>query len=179
MATTQSKGGSKSATKKTAARKSGPNDAIKLLEADHRQVDKWFAEFEATNGAKTKTKLVEQICLALKVHTQIEEEIFYPASRDVLSTDQEDMVDEAVVEHAAAKQLIAELEQMEVGEDLYDAKVKVLQEMIEHHVEEEEKDYFPACRKAGMDVEAVGLQLAQRKEELMGQMTRLNGQPMQ
>lgn len=176
MATPQS---SKSKTAKKTAKRATTHDAVKLLEADHRQVEKWFKEFEATNGAKTKAKLVEQICLALKVHTQIEEEIFYPVSREALSTDQEDMVDEAVVEHASAKQLIGELEQMEPGEDLYDAKVKVLSELIEHHVEEEETEYFPACRKAGMDMETTGLKLAQRKEELMGQLTKLNGHPVQ
>lgn len=182
MATTQTRKAKSGGAKKTTARKTtrrSPNDAIKLLEADHRQVEKWFKEFEATNGQKTKTKLVEQICTALKVHTQIEEEIFYPASREVLSGEDEEMVDEAVVEHAAAKTLIAEIEAMDVGEELFDAKVKVLQEMIEHHVEEEEKEYFPEVRKTEMDLEAIGLQMASRKEELMTQMTRVNGQMVQ
>jgi len=180
MASTQKSksGGAKSTAKKT-SQKASPNDAIKLLEADHRQVEKWFKEFEATNGEKTKTKLVEQICLALKVHTQIEEEVFYPVSREFLNTEDEEMVDEAVVEHAAAKTLIAEIEAMEVGDDLFDAKVHVLMEMIEHHVEEEEKEYFPETRKTEMDMEAVGAQMAARKEELMGQMTRVNGQMVQ
>ncbi len=178
MASTQS-AKSKATAKKAATRKAAANDAIKLLEADHRQVEKWFAEFEKTNGKVTKTKLVEQICTALKVHTQIEEEIFYPASREVLNAEQEEMVDEAVVEHASAKQLIAEIEQMEVGDDLYDAKVKVLSELIEHHVEEEEKEYFPTVRKTDLDLEAIGMQLASRKEELMSMMSRKNGQPIQ
>lgn len=180
MATTQTRKTKSSSSKKTASRRrTSPNDAIKLLEADHRQVDKWFKEFEATNGQKTKAKLAEQICTALKVHTQIEEEIFYPASREAFSAEQEEMVDEAVVEHAAAKNLIAEIEAMDVGEELFDAKVKVLQEMIEHHVEEEEKEYFPEVRKTDMDLEAIGMQLASRKEELMAQMTRVNGQIVQ
>ncbi|HEX5776716.1 MAG TPA: hemerythrin domain-containing protein [Caulobacteraceae bacterium] len=173
----KSGGAKKSTARKT--QRTGPNDAIKLLEADHRQVEKWFKEFEATNGQKTKDKLAEQICTALKVHTQIEEELFYPASREALSSEQEEMVDEAVVEHAAAKTLIAEIEAMDVGEELFDAKVKVLQEMIEHHVEEEEKEYFPAVRKTEMDLEAIGAQMAQRKEELMGQMARVNGRVIQ
>lgn len=179
MATTQTRKTKSSGAKKTTARKTTPNDAVKLLEADHRQVEKWFKEFEATNGSKTKAKLAEQICTALKVHTQIEEEIFYPASREALPTDKEELVDEAVVEHAAAKTLIAEIEAMEPGDELYDAKVKVLQEMIEHHVEEEEKEYFPATRKTDMDMEAIGSQMARRKEELMGQMTRVNGRVIQ
>ena len=181
MATTQPRK-TKSGSKKTTTRRTqrtSPNDAIKLLEADHRQVEKWFKEFEATNGQKTKAKLAEQICTALKVHTQIEEEIFYPASRKAFSAEQEEMVDEAVVEHASAKNLIAEIEAMEVGDELFDAKVHVLMEMIEHHVEEEEKEYFPAVRKTEMDLEAIGVQMAQRKEELMGQMTRVNGQMVQ
>ena len=173
----KSSGAKKSTARKT--QRTSPNDAIKLLEADHRQVEKWFKEFEATNGQKTKDKLAEQICTALKVHTQIEEELFYPASREALPSDKEEMVDEAVVEHAAAKNLIAEIEAMDVGEELFDAKVKVLQEMIEHHVEEEEKEYFPAVRKTEMDLEAIGVQMAQRKEELMGQMTRVNGRIIQ
>ena len=180
MATTQArKTKSGGAKKTTRTQRTTPNDAIKLLEADHRQVEKWFKEFEATNGQKTKAKLAEQICTALKVHTQIEEELFYPASREALSSDQEEMVDEAVVEHASAKNLIAEIEAMDVGEELFDAKVKVLSELIEHHVEEEEKEYFPEARKTEMDMEALGLQMASRKEELMAQMTRVNGQVVQ
>ena len=178
---TPHKSKSSGARKSTARRtqRTSPNDAIKLLEADHRQVEKWFKEYEATNGQKTKDKLAEQICTALKVHTQIEEELFYPASREALPGDKEEMVDEAVVEHAAAKNLIAEIEAMEVGDELFDAKVKVLQEMIEHHVQEEEKEYFPAVRKTEMDLEAIGAQMAQRKEELMAQMTRVNGRVIQ
>ena len=181
MASTQKSksGGSKSSSASRKTQRATPNDAIKLLEADHKQVAKWFEEFEATNGAKTKAKLAEQICLALKVHTQIEEEIFYPASREAFSSEQEEMVDEAVVEHASAKNLIAEIEAMEVGDELFDAKVHVLMEMIEHHVEEEEKEYFPEARKTDMDMEALGIQMAERKEQLMAQLTRVNGQTVQ
>ena len=156
---------------------SGGQDAIQLLKADHREVEKMFAEFEKTNGAATKTRLADQICLALKVHTQIEEEIFYPAAREALSD--EEMVDEAVVEHAAAKDLIAEIEAMDVGEDLFDAKVKVLSEQIEHHVEEEEKEMFPKLQKTDMDMRALGLRMAERKTELMSSMARPNGHRIQ
>ncbi len=99
---------------------------------------------------------------------QVEEEIFYPTSREFLAD--EDIVDEAVVEHAAAKDLIAEIETMQPGEELYDAKVTVLQEQIEHHVEEEETEYFPKLKKTDMDMKGVGAQLNARKEELKGQM---------
>jgi hemerythrin-like domain-containing protein len=177
MATTQtgkSKSGSKSRSTST---RSGEKDAIQLLKADHREVEGMFRDFEKTNGEVTKGRLAEKICLALKVHTQIEEEIFYPAARDALSD--EDMVDEAVVEHAAAKDLIAEIEAMEPGEDLFDAKVKVLSEQIEHHVEEEEKEMFPKLQKTDMDMRALGLRMAERKTELMSSMARPNGQRVQ
>ena len=180
--TSKSKSGSKTRSKsssrsKSAATRSGEQNAIQLLKADHREVEGMFSQFEKTNGMATKAKLAEQICLALKVHTQIEEEIFYPAARDALSD--EEMVDEAVVEHAAAKDLIAEIEAMEPGEDLFDAKVKVLSEQIEHHVEEEEKEMFPKLQKTDMDMRALGVRMAQRKTELMSSMARPNGQRIQ
>jgi hemerythrin superfamily protein len=150
-------------------------DAIALLEADHRAVEKLFRDYEKTDSSDRKEKLSAQICLALKVHTRIEEEIFYPAARDALKANQEEMVDEAIVEHASAKALIGEIEQMEVDEDLYDAKVKVLSEMIEHHVGEEEKQFFPACRRTDMDLDALGARMAARKAELTRKLARPNG----
>jgi hypothetical protein len=163
----------KTTARKTATAKTP--DAIKLLEADHKEVAAWFKDYDKTESPAKKAKLSEKICLALKVHTQIEEEIFYPASREALKADKEEIVDEAVVEHASAKALIAEIEQMEVDEDLYDAKVKVLGELIEHHVGEEEKEYFPACRKTDMDMTALGARMAARKDELMTRLARPNG----
>ena len=167
---------SPSASKASTARKStgkgasaakGP-DAITLLKAAHRAVEKLFGQFEKARDENRKKALADEICLELKVHTQIEEEIFYPACRDAL--DDEDLIDEAVVEHAAAKELIGEIEGMEPSDDLYDAKVTVLQEQIEHHVEEEEQELFPKARKAKMDTKAIGERLKARKDELMGQM---------
>lgn len=180
--TSKSKSSSKSRSSSRAksastAKRSGQQDAIQLLKADHREVEKMFAQFEKTNGSATKSKLAEQICLALKVHTQIEEEIFYPAAREALTD--EEMIDEAVVEHAAAKDLIAEIEAMDVGEDLFDAKVKVLSEQIEHHVEEEEKEMFPKLQKKDMDMRMLGMRMAERKKELMSSMARPNGQRIQ
>jgi hemerythrin superfamily protein len=176
MATTHT-GKSKSGSKSRSTARSDKQNAIQLLKADHREVEGMFSDFEKTNGAVAKGKLAEKICLALKVHTQIEEEIFYPAARDALSD--EDMIDEAVVEHAAAKDLIAEIEAMEPGEDLFDAKVKVLSEQIEHHVEEEEKEMFPKLLKTDMDMRALGLRMAERKTELMSSLARPNGQRIQ
>lgn len=174
MATTQT-GKGKSTSPRKAARKAAP-DAIKLLEADHKEVRAWFKEYDGLETPGKKARLSEKICLALKVHMQIEEEIFYPASREALKVTEEEMVDEAVVEHGSAKALVGEIEQMEVDEGLYDARVKVLGEIIEHHVGEEEKGYFPACRKADMDLAALGEQMLARKAELMKKLARPNGQ---
>lgn len=151
-------------------------DAIALLKADHRKVEELFASFEAAKGDGRKKALAEQICMELTVHTKIEEDVFYPACEGAV---EEDLLKEAYVEHDGAKVLIAEIEAGGPDDEFYEAKVKVLSEMIEHHVEEEEKEYFPACRKAGMDLEGLGQQMAQRKEELMAQLTRLNGQRVQ
>jgi len=142
-------------------------DAIALLKADHRKVEDLFASFESARGADRKQKLVQQICTELTVHTMIEEEIFYPACKGAV---EQDLVDEAYVEHDGAKVLIAELLGGAPDEEFYDAKVKVLQEQIEHHVEEEEKrveGMFSQARKAGLDMDALGEQMAARKSELM------------
>jgi hemerythrin superfamily protein len=136
---------------------------------DHRAVEKLFKQYEkAKENPAEKQAIFQQIYMELAVHTQIEEEIFYPASRPHI--DEEDIVNEAEVEHASAKDLMAQLQKMKPEDPYYDAKVKVLQEMIEHHVEEEEKEYFPECRKSDMDLKAVGEQMKARKEELMAKM---------
>ena len=146
-----------------------PRDGLQLLAADHRKVEDLFARFEKASGASAKEKLVKQICTELKVHAQIEEEVYYPAIRGKV---EEDALDEAYVEHDSAKLLINELEAAEPDEAFYDAKVKVLQELIEHHVKEEEKErdnLFQQTRAADIDLEALGAQLAARKAELMAQ----------
>jgi iron-sulfur cluster repair protein YtfE (RIC family) len=147
-------------------------DAIALLKADHRAVEKLFAQFDKARGDARRKALADRICHELRVHMQIEEEIFYPASRLCLKN--QDIVDEAVVEHAAARDLIDEIEAMAPGEELYEAKVTVLCEQIEHHVDEEEADYFPKVRKTGIDLNAIGARLQARKDELMAE-TRPNG----
>ena len=167
MATTAKTKHRKSVAKK-ARHPSAPKDAIALLVADHKEVEGWFDEYEDASGSPAKAKLVQQIILALKVHTQIEEEIFYPAARK--ATKDNDLLDEAVVEHAGAKNLIAQLETAKPGDDLYDAKVKVLGEQIKHHVEEEEGELFPEAKESGMDLVALGEQMAARKAELMSQL---------
>jgi hemerythrin superfamily protein len=143
-------------------------DAIALLTADHREVADMFEQFDQLGDRATasKEKLKDKICKALIAHTMIEEEIFYPAVRGKIE-EGEDMVDEAVVEHAAAKDLIQQLQEMQPDDELYDAKVKVLGEQIEHHVKEEEKEMFPKVKKSGLDLLALGQEMAMRKQELM------------
>jgi len=142
-------------------------DAIELLMADHNRVSKLFAEFDALKGEggeEAKSTLVAQICQELTVHTAIEEEIFYPAVRDAIEDD--DLMDEALVEHAGAKELISQLQVADPEDDLYDAKVTVLGEQIGHHVEEEEGNMFPRARGSGIDTMSLGAALLKRKSEL-------------
>lgn len=152
---------------KAIATKSGEVDAISLLVQDHEHVADLFEQFDGLGerAKVSKKKLADQICNELIKHTTVEEEIFYPAIR-AAGKEFEDMIDEAVVEHGSAKQLIADVLAMQPGDDLYDAKVKVLSELIEHHVDEEENDLFPKVRKTRLDLVALGEAMAQRKEEL-------------
>jgi hypothetical protein len=171
MATSTKKAKAKGAARKRAgsARKSAGNDAIALLMADHRQVEKWFDEFQSARAQERKQELAGKICQALKVHTQIEHEIFYPAFLE--ATDDEDIHHEAEVEHDGAKKLIAEIEKTGPSDDYFDARVKVLSEMIRHHVKEEEKrgGMFAEARQSDMDLQALGSELAARKAELSGE----------
>ena len=152
-------------------------DAVSDLMRDHRAVEKLFKEYEKAEDESRKEEIFHQIHMELTVHTTIEEEIFYPASREFVKD--EEMVKEAEVEHASAKDLMAQLNKMSPSDDYYDAKVKVLQEMIEHHVEEEESEYFPELRKSDMDLKGIAEPMRARKEELMGQMARVNGRMVQ
>jgi hemerythrin superfamily protein len=143
-------------------------DAIALLKADHRKVEDLFADFEKARGDGRKERLAKEICLELSVHSMIEEEIFYPACEGKVD---EDLLKESFVEHDAAKLLVAEIDAAEGESDEYfDAKVKVLQEEIEHHVKEEERretGLFAQARDADLDMDALGEQLAARKQELL------------
>ena len=175
MAATQSQSESraKSSARKGASKSSsaGP-DAIKLLKDDHRQVEDWFEQFEGANSDSKKQKLAAQICAALTVHTQIEEEVFYPACREAGIED--DMMDEADVEHDGAKKLIAEIEAGKPGDDHWDAKVKVLGEMIKHHVKEEEQrgGMFANAKQADLDLKGLGAEMKARKDQLTKEMKR-------
>ena len=151
-------------------------DAVALLKTDHRTVEDLFAQFEKASGDGKKQKLAMQICAELTVHAKIEEEIFYPACEGKV---EEDLIKEAYVEHDGAKVLISEIESGTPSDEYYDAKVKVLQEQIEHHVEEEERrmeGMFAQARKAGLDMDALGEELAKRKAQLMAEI-KANGLP--
>jgi hemerythrin superfamily protein len=153
--------------KKRASAKKSSGDAVSLLKADHRQVEQWFEAFEKTRSDTRKLDLATKICDALTVHTQIEEEIFYPAF--LQATEDKDMHHEAEVEHAGAKNLIAQIKSSGPDDDYYDSKVHVLSEMIKHHVKEEEQPggMFAEAKKSDMDLAALGAQLRARKKELM------------
>lgn len=146
-------------------------DSIATLIADHRKVKELFKQFaklkDKDDAEDEKGALVAQICTELTIHTSIEEEIFYPAVRDQI--EDEDLMDEALVEHAGAKDLIAQLEEMTPDDDLYDAKVTVLGEQIDHHVKEEEGEMFPKAKKAKVDTDELGTRMAHRRTELKAQ----------
>ncbi len=151
-------------------------DAVALLKDDHRTVEDLFAQFEKASGEGRKQKLAMEICTELSIHARIEEEIFYPACEGKVD---EDLLKEAYVEHDGAKLLIAQIMAGDPDDEFYDAKVTVLQEQIEHHVEEEEKrleGLFSQARKAGIDMDALGEQLAVRKQELKAEI-EANGLP--
>jgi hemerythrin superfamily protein len=148
---------------------SSRDDAVSLLKADHREVERLFAEFESARSPDRQQPIAERICEALKVHTTIEEEIFYPAYLE--ATDDTDTHHEAEIEHAGASRLIEEIEATGSRDDHFEARVTVLKEMIRHHVNEEEQrgGMFSKAQKSDMDLAQLGSQLRERKLELMGE----------
>ena len=155
----------------SAASKTSKNEAIAQLTADHARVKKMFKQYERLAKAdapdKQKQELATMICTELTAHATAEEEIFYPAARAAI--DKVELVDEADIEHASAKDLIAQIEGSSPSDDHYDAKVKVLGEYIDHHVQEEENEMFPKVRRAKVDTVSLGEQIAARKEEIKQQ----------
>jgi hemerythrin superfamily protein len=143
-------------------------DAIAILKADHAKVKKMFDQFDKSDDDSEKQELARIICAELTVHTTLEEEIFYPAARAALSD--EEVLDEADVEHASAKELIAQIEDGSPADDKWSAKVKVLGEYVQHHIAEEHKEIFPKVRKAKLDLKELGKELKARKDELMTSM---------
>ena len=144
-------------------------DAVSLLSADHAEVKQMFENYrqlvDENADDEQRGELARQICAMLTVHAEMEEEIFYPAMRENIDDDL--ALDEAEVEHAAAKDLIEQIEEMDPGDALYDAKVIVLGEYVDHHVQEEENEVFPQAEKSGLDLDDLGAELASRKRELM------------
>jgi hemerythrin superfamily protein len=159
----------KAETKRPDAKGSGTDEmsALDLLEEDHSQVEGLFEEYEHLEDSGEKEQVALKICMMLQLHAQVEEEIFYPAVREAI--DKTELIDEAIVEHAAAKQLIAGIEEMDPGDELYDARVKVLGEQVRHHIEEEEDELFPEVEGSGLDLGALGKTMAERKAALLQQ----------
>ncbi len=169
MATSQSKSTGSTAAKKKSASRSKPK-ALAMLEKDHREVEGLFADFEKQEDEAKKAEIVQTICMELKVHAQIEEELLYPMAQEEI--DDDDLVHEALVEHHTAKQLIKEIETARSSDSLYDARVKVLGEYVKHHVKEEEGELFPALKKADVDLDELGEKLMARKTELVEKMSK-------
>ncbi len=158
----------KTKSKKPATRKATTApDAVALLREDHAKVSAMFKRYDklGDKAQAKKLELARRICNELKVHTQIEEEIFYPVTRAALPK-QDDLLDEAQVEHDGAKDLIRQLDAMKPEDDLFDAKVTVLGEYIEHHVKEEQTEMFPKVRETKLDLRELGMRMALRKQEL-------------
>ncbi|MBA4143251.1 MAG: hemerythrin domain-containing protein [Nitrosospira sp.] len=167
MPTTQSTTANRSTTKKTSTQRT-KKDAIKLLTEDHAKVKKMFKEYEKLckkNEEEGKQELATQICRELTIHAQLEEELFYPAVREAINNDL--LMNEAEVEHTSAKDMIAQIQAMNVSDPMYDAKVIVLGEYVNHHIEEEENQMFPKVQKAKMDLEELASEITERKETLM------------
>lgn len=158
MSTSKTKPASKPKTAKA-------QEATALLRADHKLVDMLFKQYESSRSLVKKKALAAQICLELTVHAQIEEEIFYPVVKKALKDDE--LIPEATVEHATLKDLIAQIEDGEPGDEMYDAKVKVLSEYVKHHVKEEQNEIFPKVKATKLDLVELGEKLSQRKEELL------------
>jgi len=180
MQTIPSKTAKKTTTSKskpaTTNKDSKKNDAIVILTSDHAKVKKLFKEFETLskkNDIAGKAKVANEICLELTVHAQAEEEVFYTAARS--ATNEDALLNEADVEHDSAKELIAQIQSMSPEDPMYDAKVTVLGEYIDHHVKEEETEMFPKVRKTKLDLIELGLRLKTREEEIKSSLTSLNG----
>lgn len=156
------------ATKTAAPHKAtpAPKDAIALLKADHEAVSQLFDEYEKTRSVANKKALVAEICTALTVHAQVEEDVFYPAVKAALKDKL--LVPEATVEHASLKSLIAQLEGVEPDGEMYDARVKVLSEYVKHHVKEEQNEMFPKAKASSLDMVELGARMAALKDDLLG-----------
>jgi hemerythrin superfamily protein len=153
----------KTSASKVARRRTASMNAIAMLKDDHDRVLDMFEKFERARREDQKQTLADRICADLTLHAQVEEELFYPALRDAIG--EQDLVDEAEVEHASAKMLIAQIQRGKAGDPQWDAKVKVLGEYVRHHIREEQREIFPRARQAKqLDLRALGERIAERKE---------------
>lgn len=168
-ATSRSSAKSSSKSTSRSGARTSSQDALHILADDHKKVLELFEEFEELRAENSEDEealqlLVETACAELTIHAQVEEELFYPAAREAI--DAMDLLDEAEVEHATARQLITELAAMQPGDDLYEAKFTVLGEYVKHHIQEEEKELFPKLKKAHIDLVELGEEIQERKLEL-------------
>lgn len=145
-------------------------EAIGMLLEDHRKVEKLFKDFEQAKSAGEKAGIAREVCTELKLHTRIEEEIFYPSVRNMDAENYGELLNEAAVEHAGAKSLISQLEGMSPEDEMFDAKVTVLREYVKHHVGEEEEQLFPKLAHDKVDMRALGRQMGERKRQLMAEL---------
>ncbi|KQR74229.1 cation-binding protein [Burkholderia sp. Leaf177] len=150
-------------------------DALSMLEEEHRAVEKLFEAFERAeeHDLERKATLVQRACELLTMHAIVEEEILYPAAKDALGEDDKDDVNEAYVEHFLVKTLIEKFTTMKAGDEGFDATFKVLTECVNHHVEEEESELFPELRKQKLDLEAMGERIAKRRDALQNKITEV------
>jgi hemerythrin superfamily protein len=145
-------------------------DAIQLLKRDHAEVKTLFDSFEDADDDEQE-EIAEQVCKLLTIHTTIEEELLYPAAKEAFTDEEDkDLVNEAEIEHASAKELIEQIRAMDSDDEKFAATVKVLSEQIQHHVKEEESELFPKLKKAKLDIKALGAELFERKTELMDEL---------
>ena len=153
-------------------------EAIAMLIEDHQKVQKMFKTFERTEDQEQQEQLATQICNELTVHTQLEEQVLYPAAREVLDEEEADLVEEATVEHNVAKELIEKIKQSRPHDEEYCALVTVLGEYVNHHIEEEQKELFPQLKKSEIDFDALGEEMLQKKQELMQELGLAEGEQM-
>ena len=151
-------------------------EAIAMLIEDHQKVQKMFKTFERTEDQGQQEQLATQICNELTVHTQIEEQVFYPAAREALGEEKADLMEEATVEHQVAKDLIEKIKQSRPHDEEYCALVTVLGEYVNHHIDEEQKELFPQLKKSQIDFEALGEEMHQKKQELMSELGLAEGE---
>ena len=143
------------------------SNAIELLKHDHREVESMFKQFDAEDASRSKAEMAQHICLSLIVHSEIEEELFYPAAKRALEDEGRDLVAEAKVEHMSLKRLIDDISGSSPGDELFEARMTVLKEYVKHHVHEEEHELMPQVKRADIDLEALGSRLQERKQALI------------